>query len=194
MYENIVQLLKIILLCSQTPPQKKWNQNTWLYFSHVYKNCIFLYAPQAYCQSEYVNSHRSHLETHSLLSSQRGSKSHCPYDAFMPTCQWCTALYTCTAAPHRGACCASIFTARNSEKPNESPVYSYLPALSCSVLSSLFSPSIVALPHTHNTVCLFKSTLPLWHSGGAPSFVHHTYPCEILQEVNVPRDAQRRRS
>lgn len=43
---------------------------------------------------------------------------------------------------YEGACCASIFAARISDKPNESPESCYLLAYSCSVLSSLFSGSV----------------------------------------------------
>lgn len=46
---------------------------------------------------------------------------------------------------HREACCASTITASISDKPNESPENSYLPAFSCSVLSSLFSLPVFLL-------------------------------------------------
>ena len=120
------------------------------------------------------------METRSLLSSQCDSKSHRPYRAFIPTCQQMRAPYTCGnlrrcvcvclslfVCAHRGACCASIFTASISDKPNESPESRYLPALSCSVLSSLFSHSVFCLlfsPHTppHSLfVCLNRRCLNL---------------------------------
>lgn len=47
------------------------------------------------CQSGYVNSRSSHLETCSLLPSQCDSKPHRSYRAFIPTCQQMRALYTC---------------------------------------------------------------------------------------------------
>ena len=47
------------------------------------------------CQSGWVNSRSSHLETCSLLSSQCDSKSQRPYHAFIPTCQQREAPYTC---------------------------------------------------------------------------------------------------
>lgn len=70
------------------------------------------------------------------------------------------------ACAHRGACCASVFTARISDKLNESPESSYLPAHSCSVLSSLFSDSVFAFLFSFFTfsplaVYLLISTLPL---------------------------------
>lgn len=54
----------------------------------------------------------------------------------------CLCVFVCA---HRGSCCASIFTANISDKPNESRENRYLPALSCSVLSSLFSHSVCSL-------------------------------------------------
>lgn len=59
----------------------------------------------------------------------------------------CAAVFTLWmfVRAHQGAYCASIFTARISDKLNESPESSYLPAHSCSVLSSLFSDSVFCL-------------------------------------------------
>lgn len=107
---------------------------------------------RTWCHSGYVNSRSSYLETHSLLSSQCDSKSRRSCCAFIPAWQqmrtahtcgnlcWCACIvYVCVCL---GACCASIFTARISDKPNESPESCYLLAYSCSVLSSLFSGSL----------------------------------------------------
>lgn len=105
----------------------------------------------------------------------------------LPVSRWelCTPAATCACVcvclctlvrAHWGACCASIFTASVSDKPNESPENRYLPALSCSVLSSLFSHSVFYLlvfslpalptpPLTRPPHCLPKPTLllsPWW--------------------------------
>lgn len=66
-----------------------------------------------------------------------------------------------------GACCASIFAARISDKLNESPESCYLLAYSCSALSSLFSGSVFpfllsfysALPTSR---CLYPYALPFY--------------------------------
>lgn len=88
-----------------------------------------------------------------MLSSQCDSKSHRPcFHSYLSADESsihlrppmlvcvCLCMFVCT---HRGACCASIFTASISDKPNESPENCYLPALLfCLVL--LFSHSVFA--------------------------------------------------
>lgn len=144
----------------------------------------------ALCQSGYVNPRSSYLETRSLLSSQCDSKSHHPYCAFIPTCQQMrlhTPAETCvycmlcwSVCAHSGACCASRFAARISDKPNESPERRYLPAYSCSVLSSLFFESVFSFlfsflppPHPpHPPLCCLSACTFLSQSGGfSPSSV-----------------------
>lgn len=112
------------------------------------------------CHSGYVNSHHSYLETHSLLSSQRDSKSVHPFlGSFIPTCQQMRSLHTCTKLPSCSCVfwmCLCVLTKKlaalahsqpaSSDKPNESPEKRYLPALSCSVLSSLFSVFFLPTP------------------------------------------------
>lgn len=131
------------------------------------------------CQSGYVNSHSSHLETytqpavftvwlqippslsgfHPYLSADESS-IHLRKPALACVCG---CMFVCA---HWGACCASIFTASISDKPNESRENRYLPTLSCSVLSSLFSHSVFLLlvffppASPPLAVCLPKPTLP----------------------------------
>lgn len=68
-------------------------------------------------------------------------------------------MFVCT---RQGACCASIFTDSVSDRPNESPENHYLPALSCSVLSSLFSHSVYSFLFSPPllAVCLPLHMLP----------------------------------
>lgn len=156
------------------------------------------------CQSGYVNSRSSYLETRSLLSSQCDSKSHHPFHPYLSADESHTPAATCAAVfmlwmfvcAHQGAYCASIFTARISDKLNESPESHYLPAHSCSVLSSLFSDSVFTFLFSFLTFSLLAVCLLipccLSQQGGilppsATSFLHLFW----VHILHIPISSQR---
>lgn len=156
------------------------------------------------CHSGYVNSHHSYLETHSLLSSQRDSKSVHPFlGSFIPTCQQMRSLHTCTKLPSCSCVfwmCLCVLTKKlaalahsqpaSSDKPNESPEKRYLPALSCSVLSSLssvfFPPPLSSCSSSDIDVCINQCE-HLWIVSSL-SDTHKNSRNEILH-LNVSRNS-----
>lgn len=130
------------------------------------------------------------LRFHPYLSADENA-IHLRQPAFVCVCL-CTFVHA-----QWDACCASEFTASISEKPNESPENCYLPALSCSVLSSLFSHCVfyllvfspLTLPSLFvclNWLCLHQLTSYLYLLW--VHILHILISPLTPREVNCPRE------